>query len=334
MHVFSSTRKFHDNKILCETRPNYEIDMPWERNDTLHALASLSLHTPAEAAKMPALFTIVACCKSPGGAHFRVDLLTNPFMNPLTQQESIATVAARPWFYEFDLPDGQRTKSYLPAGVSQIHTTRLEMLLSALAPVVQGDWAGNSIIDVACHQGYFASHLARKGSAVLAIDARPEHIADTELIARAYGLTNLTAAKHDINELRPGDLGQFDVSLMLGLLYHIENPVGAIRLARALTRKVCVIETQVVPNMTGIVDWGSYQFQRPMVASFGIIDETAETHAPEASTTGICITPSYEALLFMMKKLGFTRVERVAVPAGGYEQLASGKRVMVVGYVD
>ena len=245
----------------------------------------------------------------------------------------IDRVLARPWFYEFEFPDGRRTSSYLPRGVEQIHTTRLEMLLSAVGPIVSGDWSKHSVIDVACHQGYFASHLARKGCDVLGIDARPEHVRDTTLIAEAYGLGNLRAAQHDLNSLDASTLGQFDITLMLGLLYHIENPVGAIRIARALTRKACVIETQVVPNMTGIVDWGSYQFQRPMVASFGIIDETAETHAPEASTTGICVTPSYEALLFMMYKLGFSRVERVGVPAGGYEQLASGKRVMVVGFV-
>ena len=247
---------------------------------------------------------------------------------------AVDAVASRSWFYEFDLPDGRKTQSYLPVGVSQIHTTRLDMLLSALEPVVHGDWAGHSVIDVACHQGYFASHLARKGCPVLGIDARPEHIADTELIASAYGLANLRAAQHDINTLNPSELGQFDITLMLGLLYHIENPVGAIRIARALTKKACIIETQVVPNMTGVVDWGSYKFQRPLVASFGIIDETAETHAPEASTTGICVTPSYEALLFLMRKLGFARVERISVPLGGYEQLVSGKRVMVIGFVD
>ena len=251
----------------------------------------------------------------------------------MPDQNAIDAVASRPWFYEFDLPDGRTTTSYLPPGVAEIHTTRLQMLETALAPVVNGDWAGHSVIDVACHQGYFASHLARKGCPVLGIDARAEHIADTELIARAYGLPNLRSAQYDINILRPDELGKFDITLMLGLLYHIENPVGAIRLARALTRKACVIETQVVPNMTGVVDWGSYKFQRPLVASFGIIDETAEIHAPEASTTGICVTPSYEALLFLMRKLGFGRIERIPVPDGGYEQLASGKRVMVIGYV-
>jgi tRNA (mo5U34)-methyltransferase len=190
------------------------------------------------------------------------------------------------------------------------------------------------VIDVACHQGYFASCLARMGCQVLGIDVRPEHVADAALIARAYGLPNLRVAQHDIGALRPADLGQFDITLMLGVLYHVENPVGAIRLARALTRKACVIETQVVPNMTGMVDWGSYQFQRPMVGTFGVIDESAETHAPEASATGICMAPSLEALVFLMRKLGFWRIERVPVPAGGYEQLASGKRVMVIGYVD
>ena len=246
---------------------------------------------------------------------------------------AVDEVLARPWFYEFDFPDGRKTSSYLPAGVEQIHATRLEMMMSALQRVTGGDWTSHSVIDVACHQGYFASHLARKGCTVLGVDAREEHVRDTRLIASAYALSNLRAERHDINTLRADELGQFDITLMLGLLYHIENPVGAVRLARELTRKACLIETQVVPNMTGVVDWGSYKFQRPLVASFGLIDESAETHAPEASTTGICVTPSYEALLFMMGKLGFSRVERLPVPDGGYEQLASGKRVMVVGFV-
>jgi hypothetical protein len=71
-----------------------------------------------------------------------------------------------------------------------------------------------------------------------------------------------------------------------------------------------------------------------MVGSFALIDETAETHAPEASTTGICLCPSYEALVWVLAKVGFARVERVAPPPDAYEQHASGKRVMVVAHVD
>ncbi len=38
--------------------------------------------------------------------------------------------------------------------------------------------------------------------------------------------------------------------------------------------------------------------------------------------------------MFVLHKVGFTRVERIAPPEGAYEQLASGKRVMVVAHVD
>ena len=99
-----------------------------------------------------------------------------------------------------------------------------------------------------------------------------------------------------LEEARAADIGPHDVTLMLGLLYHLENPVRVLRLARAITRKVMVIETQVVPHLSGVVDWGSWRFQRHMVGAFGIIDETDETHASEASVHGICLAPSIETL--------------------------------------
>jgi hypothetical protein len=261
----------------------------------------------------------------------------SPGESPLSESQhaALAAVQSREWFYEFDLPDGTRTQSYLPEGVAGIHTTRLSMLDSALAPMFAERSAGSlSAIDIACHQGYFTTHLARQGlKDVLAIDNRDQHLADTRTVAAAYGCNNVRTAKFDVEDVRASEIGEsFDIVLMLGLIYHVENPVRILRLAKALCHGVCVIETQVVPNLTGVVDWGSWRFQRPMVGSFGIIDETAETHGPEASYHGICVTPSLDALLWCMHKVGFTRVARIAVPPDGYEQLASGKRVMVVGY--
>jgi len=251
----------------------------------------------------------------------------------MSAAEAIARVRSRSWFYEFDLPDGSHTRSYLPPGVERIHATRLEMLWSALAPFGKDEWPSLTFVDIACHQGFYATHVARRGARdVLAIDARAAHVEDTRLMAEVYGLANLRAQQADIDALKPGDLGSFDVALLLGIMYHVENPVGLLRLARALTRRACVIETQVVPNMTGVIDWGAYTFQRPMIGTLAIVDETAETHAPEASTTGICLCPSYEALVWMLRAVGFARTERVAPPPGAYEQHASGKRVMVVAY--
>lgn len=50
-------------------------------------------------------------------------------------------ILARRWFYDFDLPNGCQTRSYLPEAVAPIHQTRLEMLYKVLTPVVQEGWS-------------------------------------------------------------------------------------------------------------------------------------------------------------------------------------------------
>ena len=239
------------------------------------------------------------------------------------------------WFYRFHLPSGKITSTYDDGALDQIHETRLAMLKQVVDARFGDTLAGHNAIDIACHQGWFATQLAQwNADDVLAIDARAEHVADTTLIRDALNLSNLRVAQSDVHALEPTKLGQFDLVLMLGLIYHLENPIGALRQAHALTRHMCVVETQIVPGMTGMVDYGSYRFVRPLKGSFGIIDETDDTHGPEASTTGICLVPSLEALFWIMRKIGFARVEQVPPPEDAYEQLRYGKRVMVVGYVD
>jgi len=244
-------------------------------------------------------------------------------------------ILGKTWFYRFTLPSGKVTPTYDDGALDQIHESRLAMLDSVVRVRFGATLAGHNAIDIACHQGWFATKLAQwQADDVLAIDARSEHVADTTLIRDTLQLSNLRVQQSDVHALDAAKLGSFDLVLMLGLIYHLENPVGALRQARALTRQVCVVETQIVPGMTGVVDYGSYRFVRPLKGSFGIIDETEETHGPETSTTGICLVPSLEALFWIMRKVGFDRVELVPPPADAYEQLRYGKRVMVAGYVD
>jgi hypothetical protein len=246
-----------------------------------------------------------------------------------------AQVLSKTWFYPFRLPSGQVTTTYDGGALDEIHATRLAMLDGVLRAEFGVSLAGRSAIDIACHQGWFSTKLAERGVRdVLAVDARPEHVADASLIRDALGLRNMRVAQADVHALTRETLGTFDIVLMLGLIYHLENPVGALRTARALSGRICLVETQIVPGLTGMVDYGSYRFVRPLKGSFGIIDETEETHGPEASTTGICLVPSLDALLWIMRKVGFARVELLPPPADAYEQLRYGKRVMVAGFAD
>lgn len=251
--------------------------------------------------------------------------------NPDLEQQALA----RSWFYPFRLPSGRTTPTYGKGELDAIHHTRTQMLDAALDRTFANGFDGLSAIDLACHQGWFSTHVAQRGfGSVLGVDARSEHVADAGLIRDLLGLRQLRFRQADVMTLDAGAVGSHDLVLCLGLIYHLENPVGALRVARALCRNLCLVETQIVPGQTGWVDYGSYRFVRPLKGSFGIIDETGETHGPEASTTGICLVPSIEALLWILGRIGFARVEVLPVPEDGYEQLVHHKRVMVAAWVD
>lgn len=239
-------------------------------------------------------------------------------------------VRDREWFYSFELPDGSLTPTYHGGELDAIHDTRWRMLEHTLDTTFPDGYGDLRAVDLAAHQGWFATRMARAGlEAVTCVEQREQHVADSRLIAKALGHGDMQFIHSDIFDLDTETLGTFDVVLMLGLLYHLENPVGALRLARRLCRDLFVIETQVVPGMNGMVDFGSYRFVRPLKGSFGLIDELDETHAPEAGATGICLVPSLEALTWLMDKVGFRDVTVLRPPADAYEQLRYGKRVMV-----
>lgn len=241
---------------------------------------------------------------------------------------------AREWFYSYDLPDGSTTPTYHGSDIKAIHDTRWQMLESFLDERMGGDRSSLSALDLASHQGWFAVNLVRSGFGnVLGIDARDSHVEDSSLIRDIYGFDHLRFRQGDIHALSADKTGTFDLVLMLGLLYHLENPIGALRACRELCSGLCVIETQIVPGVNGWVDYGSYQYVRPLKGSFGIIDETGETHGPEASITGICLVPSLDALVWILHKVGFSKVDVLEPPEDAYEQLKYHKRVMVAAQV-
>lgn len=246
----------------------------------------------------------------------------------------IEQALARDWFYAYELPDGSVTPTYHGFDIQPIHDTRWRMLDACLADRLGPDRGGLSALDMASHQGWFAVNLAKSGfGRVLGVDARDSHVEDSRLIASVYGLDGLEFRQGDVHALAADETGRFDLVLMFGLLYHLENPVGALRKCRELCGGLCVIETQVVPGLSGYVDYGSYQYVKKLEGSFGIVDETEETHGPEASTEGICLVPSLDALLWILRKVGFSQVDVLQPPDDAYEQLKYHKRVMVAAQV-
>lgn len=241
----------------------------------------------------------------------------------------------KPWFYPFDLPSGRQTECLLAPEVAVIHPDRWRLLEAALAPLCKGDFTQLSCLDLGCNQGYFSIRLAQLGcQPVVGVDARAANIQDADLMRRIYGLPQVQFRHLDLWRINPNEFGQFDVVMMFGLLYNLENPLGALRLARSLARRVVVIETQVAPDLSEPINWGNANSFKSVEGSFALVDQQGETDLPFMSLSRLALCPGREGLLAAMRMLGFARVEVLTPPPDAYEQLSSGKRICVVGYLD
>jgi tRNA (mo5U34)-methyltransferase len=108
---------------------------------------------------------------------------------------------------------------------------------------------GRTVLDVGAWDGYYSFLAEREGAArVVAVDQDPwgglGSKAGFELAREVYG-SSVEDRALDVLDISPASVGRFDVVLMLGVLYHLPNPVLALERLFAVTDELLVIETAV-----------------------------------------------------------------------------------------
>jgi tRNA (mo5U34)-methyltransferase len=236
------------------------------------------------------------------------------------------------WMYPWPL-----AKEPLPLvsdELPEIHATRLEMLEPLARPLVQRA----RVLDIACHEGWFAHRMVDWGAReVIGVDVREINIRRADLLRRHFGIAErrLRFIQANVYDLTPEALGRFDVVLMLGLIYHLENPIGAIRVARALTSNVCFLESQLTQQVEPIrFGWGVAGSFEEEAASWAARFESPEEqeHQPLAAHGGvISLIPNAAAVEQGMAVAGFRDVRRLSATAGHNVQYVEGDRGVFVG---
>ncbi len=242
--------------------------------------------------------------------------------------------ALGPWFYPFDF-DGVRTRSYLPPHMVEIFETRRRMVEGVVAAHF-GERIGQvRCLDIGCHEGYYSFAMARMGvGRVTGLDVREGNLARARFAARQLGHIGIEFRARNVETLDAASLGRFDLTLLLGVVYHLENPMRALRNVRAVTSEVCVVESQVIDEIEGETEWGERDSKQPYRGVLALVDDSAEFDGDNNETghTPVALCPSPRALEFMLLQAGFARVEFVDPPEGAYEQHARGKRVVCAAY--
>ncbi len=150
-------------------------------------------------------------------------------------------VQALPWWHSIDLGNGIVTP-----GKKNTQLLTTEASIAFKYPV-----AGKTVLDIGAWDGFFSFEAKRRGAArVLAADLRSwsglnwGDKASFDLARDALGY-EIEDRVIDVYDMTPGTIGNFDVVLFLGVLYHLKNPFGALENVASIASEMLVVETRL-----------------------------------------------------------------------------------------
>lgn len=150
------------------------------------------------------------------------------------------------WHYEFEL-QGEKTPIFDKRFINR-HKQRKAYFFDPLVELFQGSLRGSCVLDLGCNAGFWSLQAIQNGcDYVLGIDGRPMHIEQANLVFEAKGIAR---ARYDFRcanvfDIMNEDLGEFDLVLCLGLLYHTCKPFTLLEWVSAVSKDLLLIDTSL-----------------------------------------------------------------------------------------
>jgi tRNA (mo5U34)-methyltransferase len=221
-----------------------------------------------------------------------------------------------PFHHKIELPYGLST--YVPEKSRRsIEYTRLNNLVRhafpALIDACGGSLHGRRVLDVACNCGGFSVEAAKRGAEyVLGFDIVMHYIEQANLIKRALKLEQVDFKLMGIDEIAVSTVGQFDITFCFGILYHLENPVLAMKRLSSVTQHAMLVDTDLEP-----ISWKRRSFSGFFVRRPFWLMNVDSASGPESSSATTSLwrkdrvvqfRPNDVAVVELLKFLGFPKV--------------------------
>jgi SAM-dependent methyltransferase len=222
----------------------------------------------------------------------------------LSGDEVRAAFACFPhWHYAYEFEGGLAFKtSHQNAGLDtddpRRPLQRFRHFMPYLVESQGGTLRGKRVLDIACNSGFWSIQCALLGAEVIGFDARPELIAQANLIKQITAAETATFRVLDFWQMTPEALGgTFDVVLNLGVLYHLPKPLDALELTKAMTRGHILLDTATHPSTENAIylNW----------------EEPFDIRA--AAGAGVVAFPTRAAVELLLRHLGVKRSIQIPV---------------------
>lgn len=210
-----------------------------------------------------------------------------------------------PWFHRINLGNGLYTKTESVMGEPVDHPLGPWQTIQKLIPT---DLTGKTLLDVGCNAGFYAFEAKLRGaSRVLGVDGQRQHVRQGLFVRKVLGL-EVEFRRLNVYELSPRTVGQFDITLALGLLYHLKHPILALENLFQVTKELLVIETAIMPP-----EQTPASFVHPLGAKQMFLHPLAFVENPSDAKEQVFnwFLPGVDALKAMLRTTGFDEVEVV-----------------------
>jgi 2-polyprenyl-3-methyl-5-hydroxy-6-metoxy-1,4-benzoquinol methylase len=214
----------------------------------------------------------------------------------MTEEEVARRAKDYFWHYPF-----QFGKVFIEAddvhfrGLDGRHRQRYFHLFPPLLDLLGGSLEGKTVLEIGCNAGFWTIQSRRAGaSSVLGLDTSQKNVEQAAFIRDVIGLDGIEYRVGNAYEVSRDTLGEFDLTLFLGLLYHIDKPIEALERLYDVTRRWAVVDTTLarsdVPDGVPLL-----KLQEDVV------------HDQNFSNS-LALVPSKEAVRLMLKHVGFREI--------------------------
>jgi tRNA (mo5U34)-methyltransferase len=229
----------------------------------------------------------------------------------------------RPWFHKIDLGRGVTTKTKSSAGEADDHPLGYWKIIQGCVPE---DLSGKSVLDVGCNAGFYSVEAKRRGAArVLGVDAQRHHVEQARFVGRALDL-DVEFRRVSVYDLDPREVGHFDLTLALGLIYHCKHPVLALEKLFLVTRGLLVLETAIIAEEKEGARLRSFMrradHSTPRLHPLAYLENEIDSKEPVYNW----FYPSVACLEALLRNVGFEGIEVFSVTRDGRAVLLCRKR--------
>lgn len=180
-------------------------------------------------------------------------------------------------------------------GLHGRHRQRFFHVFPPLLELMGGSLANSTVVEIGCNAGFWTLQCRRAGATrVLGLDWSEKNVEQAKFVRDVAGLDGIEYRVGSAYDVSAAEIGQFDVALFLGLLYHVDRPIEALERLYQVTGRYAVVDTTVarsdVPEGLPVL-----RLQEDVVHDQNVSNK-------------IALVPSKEAVPLMLKHVGFREV--------------------------